>query len=151
MNSFNFNSSRRFGDLRTTESWMEIGLAVAVAAFSVAIWLADGSGPGIQFEGATLDQYDRTVELMGLKPGGPGGSGADVTPVDGELHVQGLDAAAVGVAAVDACGCASDGRTCAVLTSIDQRQREAAASPVRPSRRTSRPRPCARASPSRRS
>lgn len=61
MNSFNFNSSAGFGDLRTTESWMEIGLAVAAAAFSVAIWLADGSGPGIQLEGATFITFPTVV------------------------------------------------------------------------------------------
>ncbi|MDF2466826.1 MAG: hypothetical protein K0Q43_5061 [Ramlibacter sp.] len=61
MNSFNFNSSRGFGDLRTTESWMEIGLAVAAAAFSVAIWLVDGSGPAIQFEGAKLVTFPTVV------------------------------------------------------------------------------------------
>jgi hypothetical protein len=29
----------------------------------------------IEFEGATLDQYDQIVELMGFEPGGPGGPG----------------------------------------------------------------------------
>jgi hypothetical protein len=40
MNSFSFSSGPGFGDLRASESWMEIGLALAAAAFSVAIWLA---------------------------------------------------------------------------------------------------------------
>jgi hypothetical protein len=61
MNSFNFNSGRGLGDLRTTESWMEIGLAIAAAAFSVAIWLADGSHPGIQSEGAKLVTFPTVI------------------------------------------------------------------------------------------
>jgi hypothetical protein len=61
MNSFKITSGNGFGDLRTTESWMEIGLAVAAAAFSVAIWLADGSRPGIQLEGATLVTFPTVV------------------------------------------------------------------------------------------
>jgi len=61
MNSFKLNSGPGFGDLRTTESWMEIGLAVAAAAFSVAIWLAADSRPGIQFEGATLVTFPTVV------------------------------------------------------------------------------------------
>lgn len=61
MNSFNFTSGPGFGDLRTTESWMEIGLAVAAAAFSVAIWLAADSRPGIQFEGATQVTFPTVV------------------------------------------------------------------------------------------
>ena len=61
MNSFNFKSGPGFGDLRTTESWMEIGLAAAAAAFSIAIWLADGSQPGIHFEGATVVTFPTVV------------------------------------------------------------------------------------------
>lgn len=46
MNSFKFSSGSGFGDLRSSESWMEIGLALAAAAFSVAIWLAGDERPG---------------------------------------------------------------------------------------------------------
>jgi hypothetical protein len=46
MNSFNFTAGPGFGNLRASESWMEIGLAVAAAAFSVAIWLAGSAPPG---------------------------------------------------------------------------------------------------------
>ena len=51
MNSFSFSSGSRLADLRSSESWMEIGLAVATAAFSVAIWLAD-ERPANALEGA---------------------------------------------------------------------------------------------------
>ena len=53
MNSFSPTSRFGFGNLRASESWMEIGLAVAAAAFSIAIWLASDARPGNQFEGAT--------------------------------------------------------------------------------------------------
>jgi len=61
MNSFKFNSGPGFGDLRTSESWMEIGLAVAAAAFSVAIWLAADPRPGDQFEGATRVTFPTVI------------------------------------------------------------------------------------------
>lgn len=61
MNSFSVNSSHGLGDLRAAEGWMEIGLALAAAAFSVAIWLADGSEPGIQLEGAKLVTFPTVV------------------------------------------------------------------------------------------
>lgn len=53
MDSFNLTPGSGFSDLRTSESWMEIGLALAAAAFSVAIWLAGDVRPTTQFDGAT--------------------------------------------------------------------------------------------------
>lgn len=50
MNDFRFSSGPGFGDLRSSESWMEIGLAVAAAAFSIAIWLAGDERPGSMSE-----------------------------------------------------------------------------------------------------
>jgi hypothetical protein len=62
MNSFNFTSGPGFGNLRTSESWMEIGLAVAAAAFSAAIWLAGSVPPSAsQFEGATRVTFPTVV------------------------------------------------------------------------------------------
>jgi hypothetical protein len=52
MNSFKISSGPGFGDLRTSESWMEVGLAVAAAAFSLAIWLAADPRSADRFEGA---------------------------------------------------------------------------------------------------
>jgi len=61
MNSFKLTSGPGFGDLSASESWMEIGLAVAAAAFSVAIWLAGDSRPTQQFEGATRVTFPTVV------------------------------------------------------------------------------------------
>lgn len=61
MNSFNLNSRPGSGGLRTAEGWMEIGLAVAAAAFSLAIWLDGDARPGIQLEGATLVTFPTVV------------------------------------------------------------------------------------------
>jgi len=61
MNSFNLTSGFGFGNLRASESWMEIGLAVAAAAFSVAIWLAGDPRPANQYEGATRVTFPTVV------------------------------------------------------------------------------------------
>lgn len=61
MNNFSFSSGPGFGDLRRSESWMEIGLAVAAAAFSVAIWLAGDERLGSQLEGATRVTFPTVV------------------------------------------------------------------------------------------
>lgn len=54
MASYSIGFGPGLGDLRTSESWMEIGLAVAAAAFSLAIWLAGSTPPDMsQLEGAT--------------------------------------------------------------------------------------------------
>jgi hypothetical protein len=44
----------------------------------------------MEFEGATLDQYDRVIELMGFEPGGsgaPGGLFHWVTTMDNGVQV----------------------------------------------------------------
>ncbi len=44
----------------------------------------------MKFEGATLEQYDRVMELMGLEKDGPGPDGAIfhwVAPIDGGIMV----------------------------------------------------------------
>jgi hypothetical protein len=44
----------------------------------------------MEFEGATLDQYDEVIEKMGFTPGGPGAPGAYghwVTKTDGGFRV----------------------------------------------------------------
>jgi hypothetical protein len=61
MNSFNLTSGPGFGNLRSSESWMEIGLAVAAAAFSVAIWLDGDPRQGNQFEGATRVTFPTVI------------------------------------------------------------------------------------------
>lgn len=61
MNSFSFTSGPGFGDLRASESWMEIGLAVATAAFSLAIWLAGDARPGSLPEGATRMTFPTVI------------------------------------------------------------------------------------------
>lgn len=61
MNSFSFSSGSGLADLRSCESWMEIGLAVAAAAFSVAIWLAGDERPGSALEGATRVTFPTVI------------------------------------------------------------------------------------------
>ncbi|MDP3858471.1 MAG: hypothetical protein Q8Q73_12005 [Stagnimonas sp.] len=61
MNSFNFSSGPGFGNLSRSESWMEIGLAVAAAAFSVAIWLLADARPGDRFEAATRVTFPTVI------------------------------------------------------------------------------------------
>ena len=61
MNRFSFSSGSGFGDLRSSESWMEIGLALAAAAFSVAIWLAGDARPGTPTDAATRVTFPTVI------------------------------------------------------------------------------------------